>query len=180
MEIIQTLKSNTSPDVAQQLFKTLSETSTAVSKANEQAREQNQDENSSEAGDDKKAGIVTAGIGIDEQLKLLLDNLSANGLVNKKGERKDRGLDSISETGVSSLKDGSNYSSKINSSSLITHAYHLINEVIMYPQIMWTRNFFYSLGAMHPEQQQIMHDWFSEMNEVSDSIYFFIDFIKFI
>ena len=93
MEIIQTLKSNTSPDVAQQLFKTLSETSTAVSKANEQAREQNQDENSSEAGDDKKAGIVTAGIGIDEQLKLLLDNLSANGLVNKKGERKDRGLD---------------------------------------------------------------------------------------
>ena len=86
VEIIQTLKSNTSPDVAQQLFKTLSETSTAVSKANEQAREQ--DENSSEAGDSKKVGI-----GIDEQLKLLLDNLSANGLVNKKGDRKDRGLD---------------------------------------------------------------------------------------
>lgn len=35
----------------------------------------------------------------------------------------------------------------------------------MYPQIMWTRNFFYSLGAMAPAQQQIMHDWFIEMNE---------------
>jgi len=35
----------------------------------------------------------------------------------------------------------------------------------MYPQIMWTRNFFYSLGAMAPQQQQIMHDWFIEMNE---------------
>lgn len=35
----------------------------------------------------------------------------------------------------------------------------------MYPQIMWTRNFFYSLGAMETQQQQIMHDWFQEMNE---------------
>lgn len=49
----------------------------------------------------------------------------------------------------------------------MTEAYHLINEVIMYPQIMWTRNFFYSLGAMVPAQQNIMHEWFQEMNEVS-------------
>jgi len=52
-----------------------------------------------------------------------------------------------------------------NNAQLITQAYHLINEVIMYPQIMWTRNFFYSLGAMTTGQQQIMFEWFSEMNE---------------
>lgn len=49
----------------------------------------------------------------------------------------------------------------------MTQAYHLINEVIMHPQIMWTRNFFYSLGAMVQAQQQIMFEWFTEMNEVS-------------
>ena len=32
---------------------------------------------------------------------------------------------------------------------------------------MWTRNFFYSLGAMSPSQQQIVNTWFQEMNEVS-------------
>jgi uncharacterized protein YacL (UPF0231 family) len=30
---------------------------------------------------------------------------------------------------------------------------------------MWTRNFFYSLGAMSPSQQQIVNTWFQEMNE---------------
>jgi len=30
---------------------------------------------------------------------------------------------------------------------------------------MWTRNFFYSLGAMVQAQQQIMYEWFTEMNE---------------
>lgn len=44
------------------------------------------------------------------------------------------------------------YTSGQGNYQLITHAYHLINEVIMYPQIMWTRNFFYSLGAMAPHQ----------------------------
>jgi hypothetical protein len=29
---------------------------------------------------------------------------------------------------------------------------------------MWTRNFFYSLGAMTSGQQQIMFEWFTEMN----------------
>lgn len=58
-----------------------------------------------------------------------------------------------------------NSASSLGSAQLITQAYHLINSVIMYPQIMWTRNFFYSLGAMAPQQQQIMHDWFIEMNE---------------
>ena len=56
------------------------------------------------------------------------------------------------------------------SQQLITDAYRLINEVIMVPQIMWTRTFFYSLGAMSPTQQQIVHEWFIEMNEVSTKI----------
>jgi hypothetical protein len=52
-----------------------------------------------------------------------------------------------------------------NHNQLMTQAYHLINEVIMHPQIMWTRNFFYSLGAMVSAQQEIVHEWFTEMNE---------------
>lgn len=35
----------------------------------------------------------------------------------------------------------------------------------MHPQIMWTRNFFYSLGAMVPAQQDMVNEWFTEMNE---------------
>ena len=36
MEIIQTLRSNTSPDAAEQVFKTLTETSQEVAKATEE------------------------------------------------------------------------------------------------------------------------------------------------
>lgn len=35
----------------------------------------------------------------------------------------------------------------------------------MFPQIMWTRHFFYSLGAMDQEQRAIMLNWFSDMNQ---------------
>lgn len=35
----------------------------------------------------------------------------------------------------------------------------------MHPTIMWNRQFFYSLGSMATNEQQIMHDWFQEMNE---------------
>ena len=54
-----------------------------------------------------------------------------------------------------------------DNNQLITKAYNMINEVIMHPAIMWNRQFFYSLGAMVIGEQQIMHDWFQEMNEVS-------------
>lgn len=71
------------------MFKTLSETSTAVSKANQEAIEE----------DEKLKGKL--GIGIDQQLKLLLDNLSANGLTNKKGEKFDPEPEESSEAGGS-------------------------------------------------------------------------------
>ena len=48
---------------------------------------------------------------------------------------------------------------------MINSAYALINEVIMHPSIMWNRQFFYSLGAMPTPEQELMHEWFSEMNE---------------
>lgn len=83
---------------------------------------------------------------IDAQLKLLLVKLNSN-------------------TKLSSAKAPEE---KPNP-QLITDAYRLINEVIMVPQIMWTRNFFYSLGAMSPTQQSIVHNWFLEMNEVSQN-----------
>lgn len=47
----------------------------------------------------------------------------------------------------------------------INTAYALINEVIMHPSIMWNRQFFYSLNSMPLSEQNLMKEWFSEMNE---------------
>jgi hypothetical protein len=58
MEIIGTLRSNTSPDAAEQLFKTLTETSKEVKKATEEEQD--------------------ASMNIDAQLKLLLEKLNSN------------------------------------------------------------------------------------------------------
>jgi hypothetical protein len=37
----------------------------------------------------------------------------------------------------------------------------------MHPSIMWNRNFFYSLASMPVEEQEVIHQWYLEMNEVS-------------
>lgn len=63
------------------------------------------------------------------------------------------------------IEDGSVWSDMKDNNTLITKAYKMINEVIMHPTIMWNRQFFYSLGSMATNEQQIMHDWFQEMNE---------------
>ena len=128
MEIISTLRSNTSPDAAEQLFKTLTETSKEVKDATEEKKDTT--------------------MNIDGQLELLLDKLKSNSNLQASKEEP------------ASIENP-------KSQQLITDAYRLINEVIMVPQIMWTRTFFYSLGAMSPTQQQIVHEWFIEMNEVS-------------
>jgi hypothetical protein len=63
VEIIQTLRSNTSPEAAEQLFKTLTETSQEVKKASEDEQEPT--------------------MNIDAQLKLLLEKLQSNSKLQK-------------------------------------------------------------------------------------------------
>jgi len=58
VEIISTLRSNTSPDAAEQLFKTLTETSKEVKDATEEKKDTT--------------------MNIDGQLELLLDKLKSN------------------------------------------------------------------------------------------------------
>lgn len=35
----------------------------------------------------------------------------------------------------------------------------------MHPSIMWNRNFYYSLASMPPQEQEIIHQWYLEMND---------------
>ena len=154
MQIIQTLRNNTTPDTADQLFKTLVETSEAVELKNKEYAEE-------EAKVEEK-------LGIEDQLQLLLQNLNQNSLLNQKKPKRAVNNAAMAEGPGQPAQEQSASSAP---TQLITQAYHLINEVIMYPQIMWTRNFFYSLGAMNTSQQTIMHEWFTEMNEVSKLLY---------
>lgn len=156
MQIIQTLRNNTTPDTADQLFKTLVETSETVESQNKELADKV--EEGKEETETKKS------IGIEDQLTLLLTNLNKNSLLNQKRPvRRNMGPSTMKPEVNSALPD--QLQPTTQPTQLITQAYHLINEVIMYPQIMWTRNFFYSLGAMSTSQQTIMHEWFSEMNE---------------
>ncbi len=53
-----------------------------------------------------------------------------------------------------------------NGQKVIQNAYSLINEVIMHPSIMWNKHFFYQLQSMPPEELDVIHQWYLEMNEV--------------
>lgn len=104
---------------------------------------------------------------VESQLKLLLEKLNANAMVAKSdepGEEKDK-PEGSSKSSAQPQGNSNGAPTTGHSHQRITDAYKLINEVIMIPQIMWTRNFFYSLGAMSAEQQSIVHGWFQEMNE---------------
>ena len=50
MEIIQTLRNNTSPDAAEQLFKTLTETSEAIEQSQKQPKDSDKEEAEPESG----------------------------------------------------------------------------------------------------------------------------------
>lgn len=69
MEIIQTLRNNTTPDAAQQLFKTLTETSEEIERSQEVPQEEG-DQDDSKATSNKKV------LDIEDQLKLLLNKLN--------------------------------------------------------------------------------------------------------
>jgi hypothetical protein len=69
VEIIQTLRANNSADAAEQLFKTLTETSIEVNKATEDV-------------EDKST------MDIDAQLKLLLEKLNKNANLSAKAPEK--------------------------------------------------------------------------------------------
>lgn len=174
MEIIQTLRNNATPDAAEQLFKTLTETSEEIERSHVESKDGAKEEAEAEAAAQKQASVLS----IEDQLKLLLDKLNSNSKLKQKSSQwpahPQSGNSTAQASGkrtqnsqTSNVQGGSGGASApaAGSAQLITQAYHLINSVIMYPQIMWTRNFFYSLGAMAPQQQQIMHDWFIEMNE---------------
>ena len=75
MQIIQTLRNNTTPDTADQLFKTLVETSETVETQNKELAETN-------SGLTKEEIEVKKNLGIEDQLTLLLTNLNKNSLLN--------------------------------------------------------------------------------------------------
>ena len=93
---------------------------------------------------------------IDKQLSLLLSNLQKNQKL-KHGSPHTSDEDKMTEAPTVQTATSSNLP--------INTAYNLINEVIMHPSIMWNRQFFYSLGAMPSGEQELMHEWFAEMNE---------------
>ena len=50
------------------------------------------------------------------------------------------------------------------SENLPTSAQQLINDIIMHPSIMWTRQFFFGLNSLPEEDQHLINLWFLEMN----------------
>lgn len=125
-----------------------------------------------EEGDDEACDALT----IDDQLQLLLNTLQKNVKVNadptnNQGNSKKQQATDANETANTQRSQGTAGAGDMGwvewhqNSQLITKAYKMINEVIMHPTIMWNRQFFYSLGAMAAQEQEIMHDWFQEMNE---------------
>ena len=122
-------------------------------------------------------------ISYDDQLKLLLENLSKNEKLHRKTKPAAHARPEHHQAQAEHTQPSSQgpavyqQPSSVSQNQLVTQAYHLINEVIMHPQIMWTRNFFYSLGAMAKTQQQIMLEWFNEMNEVSHTPFALTKFI---
>ena len=96
-------------------------------------------------------------LNIDKQLSLLLANLQKNTRL-KHGSAHSSDEDKLTE-GTPTVQTATSSNLPINT------AYNLINEVIMHPSIMWNRQFFYSLGAMPVNEQELMHEWFAEMNE---------------
>lgn len=137
MEIINILKNNSGPESIEALFKTLVDTSQAIEQQNSQRAESCEEAKEAEGDEDGTPPRQRKDppVAYEKQFQLLLDNLSKNELLNsKKPEQPSRPLPTLQTT------------------ELMTQAYTLINEVIMHPQVMWTRNFFYSLGAMVPAQ----------------------------
>lgn len=107
---------------------------------------------------------------------MLLQNLNKNtnlkqGTISKSGSGVS--LDSASKftngdmqpPRVQSMQSVHSQAPSPGNALTINSAYALINEVIMHPSIMWNRQFFYSLGAMPSQEQELMHEWFTEMNE---------------
>lgn len=72
MEIIQTLRNNSTPDVAEQLFKTLTETSLEIEKSQEVPQEEVKEDDAEADTSNKKV------LDIEDQLKLLLNKLNSN------------------------------------------------------------------------------------------------------
>ena len=74
MEIIQTLRNNATPDAAEQLFKTLTETSEEIERSQVLPAEEVKEEVEAESPEKKPASVLS----IEDQLKLLLDKLNSN------------------------------------------------------------------------------------------------------
>ena len=74
MEIIQTLRHNSTPETAQYLFKTLTETSETIEKKIQVEDTKSKDGTEKEDEKNKKELPIS----LEDQLQLLLSNLSAN------------------------------------------------------------------------------------------------------
>ena len=74
VEIIQTLRHNSTPETAQYLFKTLTETSETIEKKIQVEDTKSKDGTEKEDEKDKKELPIS----LEDQLQLLLSNLSAN------------------------------------------------------------------------------------------------------
>jgi len=149
-----------------------------VSESKEEEEDGEQEQSKSK--DSEKAEVdeetsESKNLSVAGQLQLLLDNLQKNTKLNKHpsdfnfqrgGKHGGFGgpAQGHSFPGSQGRAEGE-WAIDGQGTQLITNAYSMINEVIMHPTIMWNRQFFYSLGAMQPREQQLMHEWFLEMNE---------------
>lgn len=167
MQIISTLRQIQTPDAASQLFRVLTETSASIESSNANLKDKPKEEAEEDAAADTLPLDQKFEISIDDQLQLLLTNLQGCSKLkmptaSSGGSNKKRFVDHSKDKQARPGQDLTG-----SQTLAINTAYALINEVIMHPSIMWNRQFFYSLNSMPVSEQNLMKEWFSEMNEVS-------------
>ena len=141
------------------MFKTLVETSQTIDKKNKDPEVDSDEKDKDKDKTESESKEPT--ISYDAQLQLLLENLNKNEKLNPGSKEPAPGALKMTKAMSSEASSHQEkprptqvyHANNQNANQLMTQAYHLINEVIMHPQIMWTRNFFYSLGAMVQAQQ---------------------------
>ena len=87
MEIIQTLRHNTSPDALDQLFQTLTETSEVIEGKSVKQDEPEEVLDEQIVEEDGKKKDRTNVLPIEDQLKILLEKLNSNTKLRRGGEK---------------------------------------------------------------------------------------------
>lgn len=149
-----------------EVFRVLAETSARVRKSSAKAGSRSLEEQLAGSENYDEA------VGVSEQLELLLASLKekrnqrpskSRGHASQGRHRHERGRPNSSEYRSSADFGG------ISDSELLRTPDALIRHVVLFPQTMWSRAFYFSLAEMGPDELATVEQWFIDMNEVSSS-----------